>query len=156
MATSKTLAPTNVTISIPAMTDAPNASVLANCADKEADAINALNSQTTQVVVPTYNNGSYGTDNFFIRAVGRVVILNGYFTFTTAPTGEVTIGNIADHRPIAPVRTLCAISDAAYNEPKSNGYFTVNDTGNVVVKAPSNNTYKVVYVSCSWIYQGTL
>ena len=45
MATSKTLAPTNVTISIPAMTDAPNASVLANCADKEADAINALNSQ---------------------------------------------------------------------------------------------------------------
>ena len=45
MATSKTLAPTNVTISIPAMTDQPNASVLANCADKEADAINALNSQ---------------------------------------------------------------------------------------------------------------
>ena len=45
MATNKTLAPTNVTISIPAMTDAPNASVLANCADKEADAINALNSQ---------------------------------------------------------------------------------------------------------------
>ena len=44
MATSKTLAPTNVTISIPAMTDQPNASVLANCADKEADAINALNS----------------------------------------------------------------------------------------------------------------
>ena len=45
MATSKILAPTNVTISIPAMTDQPNASVLANCADKEADAINALNSQ---------------------------------------------------------------------------------------------------------------
>ena len=49
MATSKTLAPTNVTISIPAMTDAPNASVLANCADKEADAINALNSQKASV-----------------------------------------------------------------------------------------------------------
>ena len=45
MATSKTLAPTNVTISIPAMTDAPNASVISNCIDKEADAINALNSQ---------------------------------------------------------------------------------------------------------------
>ena len=45
MATSKTLAPTNVTISIPAMTDAPNASVLSNCIDKEADAINTLNSQ---------------------------------------------------------------------------------------------------------------
>ena len=45
MATSKTLAPTNVTISIPAMTDAPNASVLSNCIDKEADAINTLNSK---------------------------------------------------------------------------------------------------------------
>ena len=45
MATSKTLTPTNVTISIPAMTDQPNASVFANCVDKEADAINALNSK---------------------------------------------------------------------------------------------------------------
>ena len=49
MATSKTLAPTNVTISIPAMTDAPNASVLSNCIDKEADAINALNSQIKKI-----------------------------------------------------------------------------------------------------------
>lgn len=48
MATSKTLAPTNVTISIPAMTDAPDASVFSNCVDKEADAINALNSQIAQ------------------------------------------------------------------------------------------------------------
>ena len=47
MATSKTLAPTNVTISIPAMTDQPDASVFSNCVDKEADAINALNSQLT-------------------------------------------------------------------------------------------------------------
>lgn len=44
MATSKTLSPTNVTISIPAMTDVPDASVFSNCVDKEADAINALNS----------------------------------------------------------------------------------------------------------------
>ena len=51
MATSKTLAPTKVTISIPSMTDAPNASVLANCADKEADAINALNSQLANGIV---------------------------------------------------------------------------------------------------------
>ena len=51
MATSKTLAPTNVTISIPAMTDQPNTSVLANCADKEADAINALNSQFVDIFI---------------------------------------------------------------------------------------------------------
>ena len=42
MATSKTLTPTNVTISIPEMTDQPNASVFSNCVDKEADAINSL------------------------------------------------------------------------------------------------------------------
>ena len=42
MATSKTLNPTNVTISIPEMTDSPNASVFSNCVDKEADAINEI------------------------------------------------------------------------------------------------------------------
>lgn len=45
MATNKTLAPTNETISIPAMTDVPDASVFSNCVDKEADAINTLNSK---------------------------------------------------------------------------------------------------------------
>lgn len=49
MATSKTLAPTNVTISIPAMADAPDASVFSNCVDKEADAINALNSNLANI-----------------------------------------------------------------------------------------------------------
>lgn len=49
MATSKTLAPTNVTISIPAMTDAPDQSVNSNCIDKLGDAVNALNSQTAKV-----------------------------------------------------------------------------------------------------------
>lgn len=49
MATSKTLAPTNVTISIPAMTDAPDQSVNSNCIDKLGDAVNALNSQKANV-----------------------------------------------------------------------------------------------------------
>ena len=57
MATSKTLTPTNETIQIPAMTDAPDASVFSNCIDKEADAINALNSKRTivqtQVQIPS-------------------------------------------------------------------------------------------------------
>lgn len=45
MATSKTLAPTNVTVQIPAMTDAPDMAVPANAIDKTIDAVNALNSQ---------------------------------------------------------------------------------------------------------------
>ena len=44
MATSKTLTPTNVTIQIPAMTDAPDQSVNSNCIDKLGDAVNTLNS----------------------------------------------------------------------------------------------------------------
>lgn len=65
MATSKTLAPTNVTISIPAMTDVPDASVFSNCVDKEADAINTLNSQLTNrrskgTFTTQYQQGVYG------------------------------------------------------------------------------------------------
>lgn len=49
MASSKTLTPTNVTISIPAMTDVPDASVFSNCVDKEADAINTLNRKLKEI-----------------------------------------------------------------------------------------------------------
>ena len=60
MATSKTLAPTNVTISIPAMADAPDASVFSNCVDKEADAINALNSHLVKSANVTGTTDSSG------------------------------------------------------------------------------------------------
>ena len=43
MATSKTLTPTNVTIQIPDMTDAPDQAVNSNCIDKLGDAVNTLN-----------------------------------------------------------------------------------------------------------------
>ena len=66
MATSKTLTPTNVTIQIPAFTDQPDQRVNSNCIDKEADAINALNSnlaslsdQMAQIVsanAPSHNS----------------------------------------------------------------------------------------------------
>lgn len=49
MATSKTLTPTNVTIQIPEFTDQPDQRVNSNCLDKEADAINALNTQIANV-----------------------------------------------------------------------------------------------------------
>ena len=49
MATSKTLTPTNVTIQIPDFTDRPDQRVTNNCIDKEADAINALNSNVANI-----------------------------------------------------------------------------------------------------------
>ena len=51
MATSKTLAPTGVTIQIPEFTDQPDQRVNSNCIDKEADAINALNNKITKSAV---------------------------------------------------------------------------------------------------------
>lgn len=59
MATSKTLTPTNVTIQIPAFTDQPDQRVNSNCIDKEADAINALNSKIANI--NKYIPSSFGT-----------------------------------------------------------------------------------------------
>ena len=59
MATSKTLTPTNVTIQIPAFTDQPDQRVNSNCIDKEADAINALNSNLTSLSEQIANKASY-------------------------------------------------------------------------------------------------
>ena len=110
MATSKTLAPTNVTISIPAMTDQPNASVLANCADKEADAINALNSQIGRCAMaithPQHGtNGNIATFTFSgLQQGARIGVIavcgnqNGapdvhYITLTGSGTGASSNAN---------------------------------------------------------------
>ena len=53
MATTKTLTPTNQTISIPELSDSPDMSVPADAISKEADAINSLNSK-----IETHNEGS--------------------------------------------------------------------------------------------------
>lgn len=95
MATSKTLNPTNVSISIPALGDAPDASVFSNCIDKEADAINALNSQiTTQIIsVQAYDNRvSWDAtgDPAIIKKVGNVCMLSGYITYQFNPTSPQT------------------------------------------------------------------
>lgn len=52
MATTKTIQPTGTTITIPAMTDRPDASVYSTDIDRITDATNALNSNST------YNAGS--------------------------------------------------------------------------------------------------
>lgn len=55
MAITKTLRPTNVTISIPDFTDQPDQRVNSNCIDKEADAINTLSEHlTTATTVKTH------------------------------------------------------------------------------------------------------
>lgn len=97
MATSKTLAPTNVTISIPAMADAPDASVFSNCVDKEADAINALNSQLTpsSSYTLTPNSDYIKAGNVTMRVYGRLVVISTEgILFKTALPSSSTNNNI--------------------------------------------------------------
>ena len=79
--TTKTLAPTNQTITIPDMTERPNASVLTDAISKEADAINALNSNiaTSGVTTPTLTNVETGSNAKYWKA-GNVVTV--YYDIT--------------------------------------------------------------------------
>ena len=52
--TTKTLTPTNQTVTLPDMTERPNASVLVDGISKEADAINALNSKIGNLIYKGY------------------------------------------------------------------------------------------------------
>ena len=74
MATSKTLSPTNETISIPAMSDQPDAAVFSNCIDKEADAINALNSQIGNLKFFATSVASNGSKTLTIANDTRAII----------------------------------------------------------------------------------
>lgn len=96
MASSKTLTPTNVTISIPAMTDVPDASVFSNCVDKEADAINTLNTKTVLTDSNAFTFAS-GASSASVTAVvcGRVVYLKFQATFASLASGAtITSGNL--------------------------------------------------------------
>ena len=88
MATSKTLTPTNVTISIPEFTDQPDQRVNSNCIDKEADAINALNNNfgSTQSYTPTITSDSQGfavsNISFKYMRIGKLLFVSGRFNIT--------------------------------------------------------------------------
>lgn len=119
MATSKTLTPTNVTISIPAMTDSPDASVFSNCVDKEADAINALNSNinshsnyASSIVTDdvTINNANKKTlDDFVVfyfdfettsaKSAMDNVMHGLPYAINSAPYGATALGHTPDREP---------------------------------------------------------
>lgn len=89
MATSKTLTPTNVTIQIPEFTDQPDQRVNSNCIDKEADAINALNTAVTNKIkkrtisVTTNASGLYVSDvNFDTFVSASVSQTSNYLLIT--------------------------------------------------------------------------
>ena len=135
MATSKTLAPTNGTISIPAVADAPDASVFSNCVDKEADAINALNSQ----LVPTYSSVTLAsgiTGNVTIMRMGKLRVLTGYFNPNTSGA-NITIATLdaQDKPPVNIQGTFSGYGVTATGELNINSAGTFQCSVNT---APSN------------------
>lgn len=122
MATSKTLTPTNETIQIPAMTDAPDASVFSNCIDKEADAINALNSKI---------------DNKFRSVEGNptaTMVINNYPSFIAVRDKDSQDGILMIVTGASNAITACKWGSKTFNVSISNGSLTVGN-GNILMMA---------------------
>ena len=85
MAPSKTLTPTNVTIQIPDFTDRPDQRVTNNCIDKEADAINALNSKIASLIA---------TQSFTTTSASISDSAKNRITFDVTKQGYTPIGII--------------------------------------------------------------
>lgn len=96
MATSKTLTPTNVTISIPEMTDSPDASVFSNCIDKEADAINALNNKIRTITSGSLHDIKTSGVYYLTGAVTDKPIASGGLYVVSAYSNSVLVGVYAD------------------------------------------------------------
>jgi len=140
MATSKTLTPTNVTIQIPAMTDAPDQSVNSNCIDKLGDAVNTLNSQMTNylksgsnsignIICSGYNTGSGNYIDCFIPCS------TGGKTVTAASASSSTLVYLPTKRiSFSSVPTITVLETNAYGVRLELAYpstETVNITGTV-------------------------
>jgi len=128
MATTKTLKPTNVTISIPDFTDQPDQRVNSNCIDKEADAINALSEHIDKTCYANHSS-----------ATSYTIPLNGYtsgnywLALMYAQTGANSMGlylifmNTSDNVIITPLisgvgRTFTGVRSG------DNIVLTANDT----------------------------
>lgn len=96
--TTKTLTPTNQTITLPDMTERPNASVLVDGIGKDADAINALSRMigatynTTVTVTATGNSALKRVHNQWSNIVSAIKTAHGL----TTSTGMVNITGRAE------------------------------------------------------------
>lgn len=84
-----------------------------------------------------------------------VVTINGFVTFTNAPTSQVHFATIAQgSRPGSPVRILCGLAPYAYDPPSAIGYLNIGTDGKMYINPPTNNTSKNAYFSVSYYAQG--
>ena len=143
MATSKTLTPTNVTISIPEMTDQPNASVFSNCVDKEADAINALSYQINNI-----KTTSLLTDIVFER-VGKVVVMSiGSGSYKTDSSGYII--NTSNVRISIPTGYR-PTSNITFLESLAAKRVTILMDGTILLNNDVSQTNLAIRCSSAWI-----
>ena len=143
MATSKTLTPTNETISIPAMTDQPDASVFSNCIDKEADAINTLNSQLTTKAKGVYQSwGKTLTSNAFHIGI-LIVNHNAAYIVWFAGTTDIDIRSLR-----ASDAAKAATGSITFGEDNVNGtgYTITRNNANITVEASANATIALIFI----------
>lgn len=96
MATTKTLTPTNQTITIAAFSgEKPDQRQIADAETKMADAINALNSQ---LVVTTPTGGEYGSvvdssynNRLYVKKMGHLVVVSGEFKALNNISGAAVV-----------------------------------------------------------------
>ena len=138
MATSKTLTPTNVTISIPDFTDRPDQRVTNNCIDKEADAINALNGKITNVTSVSLATG------LTLYKLGNMRIISGVNGSGEIPSAGLDIGET--------VLTPCYSKIRYYNGTSNvDGYLYVN-SNKVYVKSNDTSSASGTYITGSIVY----
>lgn len=109
------------------------------------------NAKEFSAVVFTPSTGI--TNDLFIRRYGRVVIINGYLTGSSAFGQSQLLGTIENgSRPITTVRTLASVANAAYSIGDI-AYVSIDSNGEVRITTKSGNAYKSCYFSVSYIVQ---
>jgi len=118
MATNKIIDPTNVTVQIPAMADKPNQAANTNCIDKIIDAVNALNSKTTEDI--TLPSGLFSSSNSHSVTKRANVCMANF---------DVTVGN-------SNIPAWTVIGTSPYDGTKETTITIHNSTGNAFVPCP--------------------
>jgi len=138
MATTKTLKPTNVTISIPEFTDQPDQRVNSNGLDKEADAINALSEQIVPFVTsktwgnftkPTLSNGTHYGDGCNYLKIGCFVVVIISVQFDSPPSNALLWTMPSGYIPVGSV-DISASGGGSYN---AKAQCVINSSGGVRV-----------------------
>ena len=138
MATTKTIQPTGTTITVPAMTDAPNMSVVATDIDRITDAANQLNTIKANIAQ------SYGTNlSWTVTGSQSVLVISNYYLVLvwTPSTTDISILVINSSGAYTKSGSGGSVS---FGATSSDSTYTLSRSGSTVtVSSSSNQSYKV-------------